>query len=455
MSLLLVSGLALAASLLPAQPTADRVVRCCAPSGTAQFVNLEATIRYEINYTNCLPTSCGASAIGAAWSQSDYCTGGGGYCAGGYMPFWETDQFSNVSNLTDAAIVGGCLASGGSVIAPWCNAWHAFNLTWSEGYWSHSYTVVPCIERNDTGYNPDTEEAGSSYLRGHEVAWGVGGFNVRPVIGVTNHSLPSTAVLTLIGDFQWDKQQIGAVTDSPCVAFLPPDCPPDTGLLQSSGFVEVALISDDGTPLAAIQELVQGVVVWNCPGVYTLGLFSDSQFADSDPGNGVAASVTDFPLLSSDLLSVSNPGILANAVQRPGTSSDLNGDNVINQGDRLFVVSRLGLDIGEFVNGSIIRYHLNADVEPDGDIALDDYLVLAQDIQPNITCLADLTGVGGLPEMPDGQITVDDLIEFINSATNSTLVGDVCGVGGLPSPPDGEVAIDDLIEFTNSYSNGC
>ena len=77
--------------------------------------------------------------------------------------------------------------------------------------------------------------------------------------------------------------------------------------------------------------------------------------------------------------------------------------------------------------------------------------------------LADITGVGGPPEPVDQQLTVDDLVAFVNYFSDQTGCpgtapcnpADIVGVGGYPSPPDGELTVDDLVEFVNFFSTGC
>ncbi len=83
---------------------------------------------------------------------------------------------------------------------------------------------------------------------------------------------------------------------------------------------------------------------------------------------------------------------------------------------------------------------------------------------------ADVTYIGGSPEPPsntyfppDGQLTVDDLIGFVNSFADGAgcpapapcNVADVCGIGGLPEPSDGQLTVDDIIQAVNSYIDGC
>lgn len=65
---------------------------------------------------------------------------------------------------------------------------------------------------------------------------------------------------------------------------------------------------------------------------------------------------------------------------------------------------------------------------------------------------ADVAQVGGAAG-PDGQLTVDDLIEFVNSFSAGDPLSDVAAIGGAPYP-DGQNTVDDLIFFVNAFSEG-
>lgn len=81
--------------------------------------------------------------------------------------------------------------------------------------------------------------------------------------------------------------------------------------------------------------------------------------------------------------------------------------------------------------------------------------------------LADVSAVGGTaeePGTPDGQLTVDDLIVFVNvfiagegcpGISGPCNRADVTGVGGPPEGPDAQLTVDDLIAFVNAFSEGC
>lgn len=76
--------------------------------------------------------------------------------------------------------------------------------------------------------------------------------------------------------------------------------------------------------------------------------------------------------------------------------------------------------------------------------------------------IADITGIGG-GSPPDGSLTVDDLIEFVNAFSDGSgcpgtapcNVADITGIGGPPEAPDGALTVDDLIGFVNAFSEGC
>ncbi len=84
---------------------------------------------------------------------------------------------------------------------------------------------------------------------------------------------------------------------------------------------------------------------------------------------------------------------------------------------------------------------------------------------------ADITEIGGsvaAPGVPDGQLTVDDIIVFVNffgDATGCPGAGgtpcnpaDITEIGGstaTPGTPDGQLTVDDIIVFVNLFGEGC
>ena len=75
----------------------------------------------------------------------------------------------------------------------------------------------------------------------------------------------------------------------------------------------------------------------------------------------------------------------------------------------------------------------------------------------NASCnLADVTGPGGPPSGPDGQITGDDFVAFIAAfAEGRPGLADVTGIGGEPAIPDGLITGDDFIAFIAAFATGC
>ena len=70
------------------------------------------------------------------------------------------------------------------------------------------------------------------------------------------------------------------------------------------------------------------------------------------------------------------------------------------------------------------------------------------------TSRADVAALGGALT-PDGQLTADDIIAFLNAFFSGNLaVADVAGLGGTPGP-DGTLTPDDLIVFLDSFFAGC
>lgn len=80
--------------------------------------------------------------------------------------------------------------------------------------------------------------------------------------------------------------------------------------------------------------------------------------------------------------------------------------------------------------------------------------------------LADLSEIGGTAENPglaDGQLTVDDLIVFVNAFSDGLgcpghtpcNLADVTAIGGPPFGPDGQLTVDDIVAFVNAFGDGC
>jgi hypothetical protein len=67
--------------------------------------------------------------------------------------------------------------------------------------------------------------------------------------------------------------------------------------------------------------------------------------------------------------------------------------------------------------------------------------------------LSDIAGPGGVP-LPDGEVTADDVIVFINWFTANDPRADVAGPGGVPAA-DGEFTADDVILFISRFTSGC
>lgn len=65
---------------------------------------------------------------------------------------------------------------------------------------------------------------------------------------------------------------------------------------------------------------------------------------------------------------------------------------------------------------------------------------------------ADVAQIGGIAG-PDGKLTVDDIIEFVNAFGDGDLLADVAAIGGA-FYPDGQLTVDDIIAFVNAFSDG-
>lgn len=81
--------------------------------------------------------------------------------------------------------------------------------------------------------------------------------------------------------------------------------------------------------------------------------------------------------------------------------------------------------------------------------------VLTGDYWPAPCNAADITAIGGLPAPPDGLLTLDDILDFVNAYTDLLDWADLTSIGGDGSPPDGLLTLDDILEFVNAYNEGC
>ena len=81
---------------------------------------------------------------------------------------------------------------------------------------------------------------------------------------------------------------------------------------------------------------------------------------------------------------------------------------------------------------------------------LDAALLAAQ----RLACPSDIAGPGA-GGSPDGELTADDIIAFVQAFTAANLsTADIAGPGGSAGP-DGELTADDIIAFVNAFIAGC
>jgi hypothetical protein len=76
---------------------------------------------------------------------------------------------------------------------------------------------------------------------------------------------------------------------------------------------------------------------------------------------------------------------------------------------------------------------------------------------------ADITDIGDTGSGPDNQLTVDDIIAFVNTFGDATGCpgaapcnrADITDIGDTGAGPDGELTVDDIIAFVNAFGDGC
>ena len=75
-------------------------------------------------------------------------------------------------------------------------------------------------------------------------------------------------------------------------------------------------------------------------------------------------------------------------------------------------------------------------------------------VRPCPCNLADVTQLGG-SGLPDGYLTVDDIIVYLNAFFAGNLaIADVAALGGSPGA-DGQLTVDDVIVFLAAFFDGC
>ena len=69
-------------------------------------------------------------------------------------------------------------------------------------------------------------------------------------------------------------------------------------------------------------------------------------------------------------------------------------------------------------------------------------------------CPADVASLGGTP-IPDGQMTVDDIVAYLSAFfAGDLVVADVAGLGGS-GMPDGQLSADDVVYFLSAFFSPC
>ncbi len=103
-------------------------------------------------------------------------------------------------------------------------------------------------------------------------------------------------------------------------------------------------------------------------------------------------------------------------------------------------------------------------IDEDLDGCLDGDEGVVCDIPAPTSCnRADITDIGDTGAGPDGQLTVDDVIAFINTfsdgidcpGTAPCNRADITDIGDTGAGADGELTVDDIIAYFNSFSDGC
>ncbi|MBX7106455.1 MAG: hypothetical protein K1X57_20425, partial [Gemmataceae bacterium] len=149
---------------------------------------------------------------------------------------------------------------------------------------------------------------------------------------------------------------------------------------------------------------------------------------------------------------------------------DMNGDGLANDGAFVDLNGGSGGELFTQILGSDGAVYVVARLVDSPTPGAGTFLgeaILRVAINPVLACnLADITGIGGTaeaPGSPDNQLTVDDIIVFVNLFSDGSGCpgaapcsrADVTGIGGPPATADGQLTVDDIIAFFNAFSDGC
>ena len=143
----------------------------------------------------------------------------------------------------------------------------------------------------------------------------------------------------------------------------------------------------------------------------------------------------------------------------------LNGTQVIARaGDPVDLDNNGQFDDGLYIHGFRERCFLGNDgyfyvgarmkSAPDATSSLGANVSLIRIAVPSACNDADVAGLGG-STTPDGQLTADDVIAFLDAFFVGTLsVADIASLGGGDAP-DGQLTADDVIGFLGAFFAGC
>lgn len=149
---------------------------------------------------------------------------------------------------------------------------------------------------------------------------------------------------------------------------------------------------------------------------------------------------------------------------RDGDGVDLNGDGLANDDAFIDFNGGTGGETLPLVLGGDGYVYFVARLRDSNLVALGEALLRVPVADAPAACnLADITDVGDSGAGPDGQLTLDDILGFINDYNDSPGCpgaspcnrADVTDVGDSGAGPDGQLTLDDILAFINAYNDGC
>ena len=299
---------------------------------------------------------------------------------------------------TGIAVTANLTSVGGSATAQLFDDGTNGDVTAGDGVFSLSYTVPVDVTAGAKTINYTVTDAQS------RTATGSGTLNITPVINLgtlTSAGIINTAGTIAANGIAWYRVTLPEATDSVFV-----DMNTVGSLFAGSADAELGIYAADGTLVASNDD-------------FGGSLNSSLSFGGT---TGTGRTYTPF-------------------------TTDCAGQN------GLLTAGTYYLAVGRWNVNFLPNFSVNSTGGAAGTITLNLYTNAGAG---GGGCnVADITGIGGPPAIPDGLLTGDDFNAFVGAFASGDLLADITGIGGPPATPDGLITGDDFNAFIAAFAAGC